>query len=134
MDQEILVTRHKEEFKKITELLLKTYHDIEMIFFLPNFKSERTFDYDDYTLFISAKNFDDANEFDLYLDLFNLFYEQLSYAENELISRITKFNTESRERQSIKSMIRSDSNSLVNLKNNYLNGVKLPDGLLTLSI
>ncbi|WP_404398059.1 hypothetical protein [Mammaliicoccus sciuri] len=134
MDQEFLVTRHKEEFKKITELLLKKYHDIEMIFFLPNFKSERTFDYDDYTLFISAKSFDDTNEFDLYLDIFNLFYEQLSEVENDLISRITKFSTESRERQSIKSLIRSDSNSLVNLKNNYLNGVKLPDGLLTLSL
>jgi len=133
MDQELLVKKHTEEFKNITELLLKNYKDIEMIFFLPNFKSERTFDYDDYTLFISAKSFDDANEFDLYLNIFNLFYKQLSDVENELISRITRFNTESRERQSIKSLIRSDSTSLVNLKNNYLNGIKLPDGLLTLS-
>lgn len=134
MDQELLVKKHTEEFKNITELLLENYKDIEMIFFLPNFKSVGTFDYDDYTLFISAKSFDNIHEYDLYLSIFNLFNEHLSDIENDLISRITKFNTESRERQSIKSVIRSDSTSLVNLKNNYLNGIKLPDGLLTLSL
>lgn len=73
-------------------------------------------------------------DFDVYLELFNLFNDCLTDKENDLISRITKFDTRSNERQSIKKVIRSDSNSLVNLKNNYLNGVKLPDGLLALSL
>lgn len=134
MDQELLVRKHADEFKTITKLLLDNYNDIEMIFFLPNFKSEKEFDYDDYTLFISAKSFDDIYDFDLYLELFNLFEDYLTDKENDLISRITKLNTGSRERQSIKNVIRSDSTSLVNLKNNYLNNIKLPDGLLTLSL
>lgn len=134
MDQELLVRKHADEFKTITKLLLDNYNDIEMIFFLPNFKSEKEFDYDDYTLFISAKSFDDIYDFDLYLELFNLFEDYLTDKENDLISRITKFNTDSNERQSIKKIIRSDSSSLVNLKNNYLNNIKLPDGLLTLSL
>lgn len=134
MDQELLVRNHECEFKNITKVLLNNYNDIEMIFFLPNFKSETEFNYNDYTLFISAKSFDDIYDFDVYLELFNLFNDCLTDKENDLISRITKFDTHSNERQSIKKVIRSDSNSLVNLKNNYLNGVKLPDGLLTLSL
>ncbi|MBU6112563.1 hypothetical protein [Mammaliicoccus lentus] len=134
MDQELLVRKHSGEFRAITNVLLDNYSDIEMIFFLPNFKSETEFDYDDYTLFISAKSFDNIYDFDVYLKIFNLFNECLTDKENDLISRITKLNTGSRERQSIKNVIRSDSTSLVNLKNNYLNGIKLPDGLLTLSL
>lgn len=134
MDQELLVRNHECEFKNITKVLLNNYNDIEMIFFLPNFKSETEFNYNDYTLFISAKSFDDIYDFDVYLELFNLFNDCLTDKENDLISRITKFDTRSNERQSIKKVIRSDSNSLVNLKNNYLNGVKLPDGLLALSL
>lgn len=134
MDQELLVRKHSGEFRAITNVLLDNYSDIEMIFFLPNFKSETEFDYDDYTLFISAKSFDNIYDFDVYLEIFNLFNECLTDKENDLISRITKLNTGSRERQSIKNIIRSDSTSLVNLKNNYLNGIKLPDGLLTLSL
>lgn len=134
MDQELLVRKHSGEFRAITNVLLDNYSDIEMIFFLPNFKSETEFDYDDYTLFISAKSFDNIYDFDVYLEIFNLFNECLTDKENDLISRITKLNTGSRERQSIKNVIRSDSTSLVNLKNNYLNGIKLPDGLLTLSL
>lgn len=134
MDQELLVRNHECEFKNITKVLLNNYNDIEMIFFLPNFKSETEFNYNDYTLFISAKSFDDIYDFDVYLELFNLFNDCLTDKENDLISRITKFDTRSNERQSIKKVIRNDSNSLVNLKNNYLNGVKLPDGLLALSL
>lgn len=134
MDQELLVRKHSGEFRAITNVLLDNYSDIEMIFFLPNFKSETEFDYDDYTLFISDKSFDNIYDFDVYLKIFNLFNECLTDKENDLISRITKLNTGSRERQSIKNVIRSDSTSLVNLKNNYLNGIKLPDGLLTLSL
>lgn len=133
MDKELLVRNHECEFKTITQVLLDNYNDIEMIFFLPNFKSETEFNYNDYTLFISAKSFDDIYDFDVYLEIFNLFNECLTDKENDLISRITKFDTHSNERQSIKKVIRTDSNSLVNLKDNYLNGVKLPDGLLTLS-
>lgn len=33
MDQETLVRKHSNEFKNITNLLLKKYPDIEMIFF-----------------------------------------------------------------------------------------------------
>lgn len=69
----------------------------------------------------------------MYLKIFNLFNDNLTDKENDLISRITKFNTDSNERQSIKKFIRNDS-SLVNLKDNYLNNIKLPDGLLTLSL
>lgn len=134
MDQELLVRNHESEFITITQVLLANYKDIEMIFFLPNFKSETEFDYDDYTLFISAKTFDGMYDFDVYLEIFNLFNDSLTDNENDLISRITKCNTYSRERQSIKRVIRSDSTSLVNLKNNYFNGIKLPDGLLTLSL
>ncbi|AVL76472.1 hypothetical protein CEQ12_01270 [Staphylococcus cohnii] len=130
MDQETLVRKHSNEFKNITNLLLKKYPDIEMIFFLPNFRSETEFNYNDYTLFISAKSFDDIYDFDVYLKIFN---DNLTDKENDLISRITKFNTDSNERQSIKKFIRNDS-SLVNLKDNYLNNIKLPDGLLTLSL
>lgn len=133
MDQETLVRKHSNEFKNITNLLLKNYPDIEMIFFLPNFRSETEFNYNDYTLFISAKSFDDIYDFDVYLKIFNLFNDNLTDKENDLISRITKFNTDSNERQSIKKFIRNDS-SLVNLKDNYLNNIKLPDGLLTLSL
>ncbi|GEQ01871.1 MULTISPECIES: hypothetical protein [Staphylococcus] len=133
MDQETLVRKHSNEFKNITNLLLKKYPDIEMIFFLPNFRSETEFNYNDYTLFISAKSFDDIYDFDVYLKIFNLFNDNLTDKENDLISRITKFNTDSNERQSIKKFIRNDS-SLVNLKDNYLNNIKLPDGLLTLSL
>ncbi|MEJ7152136.1 hypothetical protein WL244_01180 [Staphylococcus ureilyticus] len=133
MDQETLVRKHSNEFKNITNLLLKKYPDIEMIFFLPNFRSETEFNYNDYTLFISAKSFDDIYDFDVYLKIFNLFNDNLTDKENDLISRITKFNTDSNERQSIKKFIKNDS-SLVNLKDNYLNNIKLPDGLLTLSL
>ena len=133
MDQETLVRKHSNEFKNITNLLLKKYPDIEMIFFLPNFRSETEFNYNDYTLFISAKSFDDIYDFDVYLKIFNLFNDNLTDKENDLISRITKFNTDSNERQSIKKFIRNDS-SLVNLKDNYLNNIKLRDGLLTLSL
>jgi len=134
VDQELLVRNHESEFKTITQVLLDNYNDIEMIFFLPNFKSETEFNYNDYTLFISAKSFDDMYDFDVYLEVFNLFNDNLTDKENDLISRITKFETNSSERQSIKKIIRNDSTSLVNLKNNYLNNIKLPDGLLTLSL
>lgn len=113
MDQETLVRKHSNEFKNITNLLLKKYPDIEMIFFLPKFRSETEFNYNDYTLFISAKSFDDIYDFDVYLKIFNLFNDNLTDKENDLISRITKFNTDSNERQSIKKFIRNDS-SLVN--------------------
>lgn len=132
MDKEVLVGDNI--FYKISNILIGEYPDIEMIFFLPNHIEEDLFDYSDYTLFISAKSLDKKYDFDVYLELFNLFEKRLTDRENQFISRITKFETTSPLRQQIKSFIGVEYPSMVSLKNTYLNNVKLPDGVLTLSI
>lgn len=132
MDKEILV--EDNIFYKISSILIEIYPDIEMIFFLPNHIDEDLYDYYDYTLFVSAKSLDRKYDFDVYLEIFNLFEKRLTDKENEFISRITKFETTSPLRQQIKRFIGVEYPSMVSLKNTYLNNVKLPGGVLTLSI
>ncbi len=93
---ETLIANHSNEFRTIKNLLMQHYDDIEKVLFLPNFKSETQFNYNEYTLFISAKSFDDLVDYDLYLELFDLFNDCLTDKENDLISRITKLHTQSK--------------------------------------
>lgn len=132
MDKEILV--EDNIFYKISNILIDKYEDIEMIFFLPNYIDEDLYDYSDYTLFISAKSLNKKYNFDIYLEIFKLFEKELTDRENQFISRITKFETNSSLRQQVKRFIRVEYPSLVSLKDTYLNNVKLPHGVLTLSI
>lgn len=132
MDKEILV--NDKFFYKISDVLIDKYPDIEMIFFLPNHIDEDSYDYSDYTLFISAKSIDKKYNFDVYLEIFKLFEKKLTDKENQFISRITKFETTSHLRQQVKGSIGVEYPSMISLKNTYINDVKLPDGVLTLSV